>query len=89
MEHSHRHRWAYGKVAVVDRVRGGIIQIKKLISITKGFRIVNGELVKMTPDELRNRKRGAKVASRKRKSEKSQIHRNYVMSLRKRESRLT
>jgi len=83
------HRWDYGKVAVVDRVRGGLIQIKKLVNETKGFKIVKGQLVKMTPDEMRARKRGARMAVRKRKAEKSQIHRNYEKSLRIRGARLS
>jgi hypothetical protein len=42
----------------------------------------------MTPEEIRARKRGAKVAVRKRKSEAAQIKRNLLTSLRKRKVRL-
>jgi nucleoside diphosphate kinase len=83
-----KHRTNMGRVAIVDRVHNGVIQIRKIINETKGFKIVDGKLVKMTPEEIRARKRGAKVAVRKRKSEAAQIKRNLLTSLRKRKVRL-
>jgi hypothetical protein len=82
------HRTDMGKVAIVDRVRNGVIQIRKLVNETKGFKIVDGQLVKMTPEEIRARKRGAKIAVRKRRAELAQIKRNLLVSLRKRKVRL-
>jgi nucleoside diphosphate kinase len=83
-----KHHTNMGRVAIVDRVHNGVIQIRKIINETKGFKIVDGKLVKMTPEEIRARKRGAKVAVRKRKSEAAQIKRNLLTSLRKRKVRL-
>ena len=83
------HRHVLGRVAIVDRVRGGKIQIRKLVNLVAGYKIVDGSLQKMTPDEIRQRKRGAKVAVRKRRSEAAQIDRHLHISLDKREQRLS
>lgn len=83
------NRWVVGRVAIVNRVRNGKVQIRKVVNITKGFKIVKGQLVKMTPVEMRNRKRSAKIAVRKRKAEQMQINRNRTSSMRKRKTRLS
>ncbi len=83
------HRRDLGKVAIVDRVRGGKIQIRKLVNETAGYKIVDATLQKMTPEEIRQRKRGAKVAVRKRKAESAKIDRNLHISLDKRAQRLS
>lgn len=82
------HRTVVGRVAIVDRIKGGVVQIRHIVNETAGFKIVDGQLVKMTPEEIRDRKRGARIAVRKRKGEAAQIDRNLHASLRKREVRL-
>jgi hypothetical protein len=83
------HKTVLGRVAIVDRIKGGQIQIRHLVNDTGGgYKIVDGQLVKMTPEEIRDRKRGARIAVRKRRSEAAQIDRNLHASLRKRETRL-
>jgi len=82
------HRHDFGKVAIVDRVRGGQIQIRKLVNETAGFKIVDGNLVKMSPEEIRDRKRGARIAVRKRRGQEAKIERHMHASLKKREARL-
>jgi hypothetical protein len=83
------HRRDLGRVAIVDRVRGGKIQIRKLVNETAGYKIVDGTLQKMTPEERRARKRGAKIAVRKRRGEQAKIDRHLHVSLEKREQRLS
>lgn len=82
------HRTDMGRVAIVDRVRGGVVQIRHVVNETAGYKILDGNLVKMTPEEIRARKRGARIAVRKRRGEAAQIDRNLHFSLRKREVRL-
>lgn len=89
LEADDNHRRDLGKVAIVDRVRGGKIQIRKLVNETAGYKIVDATLQKMTPEEIRQRKRGAKVAVRKRKAESAKIDRHLHISLDKRAQRLS
>jgi len=86
---SDTHFRQLGRVAIVDRIRGGKLQIRHLVNEVAGFKIVDGQLVKMTPEEVRARKRGAKVAVRKRRGEQAKIDRNLHLSLQKREQRLS
>lgn len=79
---------AAGRLAIVNRVRGGDVQMRKLISTIQGWKVVDGTLVKMTPDEVRRRKRGAKIAARKRESEMSQVNRQRMLSMKIRQNRL-
>jgi hypothetical protein len=83
------HRRDFGKVAIVDRVKGGQIQIRKLVNETAGYKIVDGNLVKMTPEEIRDRRRGARIAVRKRRGQEAKIERHLHASLKKREARLS
>lgn len=78
----------YGKVVVVNRIKGGKVQLRKKTSGAKGYKIKNGNLVRMSPNEIRNRKRAARIASRKRKQEMSKILRNRKISMQKRKMRL-
>ena len=83
------HHRTMGRVAIVDRIKGGKLQIRHIVNEVAGFKIIDGQLVKMTPEEIRDRKRGAKVAVRKRRGEQAQIDRNLHLSLLKREQRLS
>lgn len=78
----------FGKLAIVNRVRGGEVQLRKKESNQSGYKVENGHIVKMTPEEARNRKRSARISARKRKSKMAQILRKRVLSLVKRTNRL-
>lgn len=81
------NRLDMGRTAIVNRIRGGQVQMRKLVSQVQGFRIVDGSLVKMTPEEMRHRRIAAKISARKRAAIVSQIIRNRKVSLRKRDMR--
>ena len=83
-----RHHKKVGKMGIVDRVRDGKVQFRKKKSDAKGFKIVNGEIVKMTPEEMRRRKIAGKISARKRRAEMAQILRKRSVSLRVRDARL-
>ena len=70
-------------------VRKGKV-IKKKISTKKGYKLdpKTGREVKISPEEMRKRKKGAKKAAIKRKSKKSQIGRERKKSDRVRKSRI-
>lgn len=78
----------FGRIGIVNRVRGGQFQMKKVISEKSGFRIQAGKLVRMTPQEIRNRKRAAKISARKRIAQLAAIIRHRMMSMLKRQRRL-
>lgn len=78
----------FGRVGLVNRVRGGKLQWRHLVSEVQGFKILDGSLVKMTPQEMRRRRIAARIAARKRAGEVAQIVRNRRMSLRKRDARI-
>lgn len=81
----HRH---IGKMGIVDRVRGGKLQYRKKKSDVKGFKLVNGSIVKMTPQEIRKRKISGKISARKRRAQMASIIRKRALSLRIRGARL-
>lgn len=87
LEEATSHHKVYGKLGIVDRIRGGQVQLQKKQSEQAGYKVVHGQVVKMDPEELRNRKRSARIAARKRRSEMAQILRRRLVSLKKRESR--
>lgn len=78
----------FGRMKIVNRIRNGKVQMRVVKSAVGGFKVVNGNLVRMSPLELRNRKRGAKISARKRKTEMAKILRNRKLSLQKRKARL-
>ncbi len=67
----------------VKVVRGGKVIVKKK-STKKGYKIVDGQEVKMDPTELKARKKGAKKAAKKRKAKQSQTNRKRAISAKKR-----
>jgi hypothetical protein len=77
-----------GKVEIVNRVRNDKVQMQKKESAVKGYKIVNGVVVKMTLAEMKHRKLAAKIASRKRKNEMATILRKRAISLKLRNQRL-
>lgn len=77
-----------GKVEIVNRVRNDKVQMQKKESAVKGYKIVNGVVVKMTLAEMKHRKLAAKIASRKRENEMAAILRKRAISLKLRNQRL-
>lgn len=75
-----------GKIDIVNRVRNGKVEMHKRVSNTKGYRIKDGKIIKMSFGEKKKRKIGARVASRKRRINMSKIlkKRDRSMTLRKR-----
>lgn len=62
-----------GKIDIVNRVRNGKVELHKRVSNTKGYRIKDGKIIKMTFGEKKKRKLGARIASRKRRTIMSRI----------------
>ena len=74
-----------GRTRIIGlRVQHGKVQRRKQFSDSKGFTIRDGRVVRMTAQELRNRKAGARKAKIKNRTKQSQIVRNRKFSLRKR-----
>lgn len=84
-----KHHRVIGKMAIVDRVRGGNVQYRKKRSDVKGYKIQNGVVVKMDPMEVRKRKISGKISARKRRAEMAKILRKRKVSLKIRNARLS
>lgn len=68
------------------RVRGGKVQRRTRLSTVPGYTIRGGKLIRMSSQERRLRKMGARRAKIKMKSKRSQILRKRKISLRKRKA---
>jgi hypothetical protein len=68
------------------RIRGGKVQRRKKLSTVPGYTIRGGKLIRMSSQERRLRKMGARRAKIKMRSKKSQILRKRKISLRKRKA---
>ena len=68
------------------RIRAGKVQRRKKFSSVPGYTIRAGKLVRMSAQERRHRKMGARRAKIKIRSKKNQILRKRTMSLRKRKA---
>ena len=68
------------------RIRAGKVQRKKKFSTVSGYTIRGGRLVRMSSQERRHRKMGARRAKVKLRSKKNQILRKRKISLRKRKA---
>jgi hypothetical protein len=76
-----------GRTKIVRvRIRAGKIQRRKKISSIPGYTIRGGRLVRMSMQERRRRKMGARRAKIKIRSKKNQILRKRKVSLRKRKA---
>ena len=71
----------------VDRIRGGKLQKKVKVATKPGHKIVDGKEVRMKASEKLKRKKGAKIAARKRKGRGAQSLRKRKKSLRLRKMR--
>ena len=77
----------FGRTKLVKvRVRGGKVQRRRKFSSVTGYTIRGGRLVRMSPQERRRRKMGARKAKIKRKGKLNTILRKRRMSLRRRAS---
>ena len=68
------------------RIRAGKVQRRKKFSTVPGYTIRGGKLVRMSSQERRHRKMGARKAKVKLRSKRSQILRKRKISLRKRKA---
>ncbi len=68
------------------RIRAGKVQRRKKFSSVPGYTIRGGKLVRMSAQERRHRKMGARRAKIKLRSKKNQILRKRKISLRKRKA---
>ena len=70
----------------VNRVRAGIVQRRKIVSATPGYKVLGGKLVRMSSQEKMHRKMAQRKAARKRAPKLALILRKRTKSLRKRTS---
>lgn len=85
---NNKNKQKRGKLAMVNRVRGGKLQMRKMVSDTKGFKVKNGVAVRMKPSEIKKRRISARFASKKRRNKQSLINRHRKISMRLRNRRL-
>jgi hypothetical protein len=72
------------RFAKVNRVRNGQIQRRKLVSLTPGYKVIDGKLVRMSSQEKMHRKIAQRKAARKRAPKLALILRKRTKSLKKR-----
>ena len=72
--------------ARINRVRGGQIQRRRIVSQRPGYRMQDGKLVRMSSMEKRKRHIAQMKAARKRKPMMARILRKRKLSLRRRET---
>ena len=70
----------------VNRIRGGKVQRRKLISTRPGYRVQSGKLIRMSSIERRKRHLAQVKAARKRKPMIARILRKRAVSLTRRKS---
>jgi hypothetical protein len=73
-------------LAKVNRIRGGKVQRRRLVSMRPGYRVQAGKLIRMTSTERRNRHLAQVKAARKRKPMIARILRRRAVSLTRRKS---
>jgi len=73
-------------LAKVNRVRGGNVQRRKIVSMRPGYRVQAGKLVRMSSIERRKRHLAQVKAARKRKPMMARILRKRAVSLRRRKT---
>jgi len=74
------------KLVKVNRVRAGVVQRRKIVSATPGYKVLGGKLVRMSSQEKMHRKMAQRKAARKRAPKLALILRKRTKSLRKRTS---
>lgn len=76
-----------GRFSVVNRIRGGKVQLRHKVAEAVGYKISDGMLVRMSPMEIRRRKIAAKRSVIKRRGKVAAIVRKRGLSMRKRNLR--
>ena len=74
------------RLVKVNRVRAGVIQRRKVVSVTPGYKVLDGKLVRMSSQEKMHRRIAQRKAARKRAPKLALILRKRTKSLRKRTS---
>ena len=74
------------RFAKINRVRAGQVQRRKLVSLTPGYKVIGGKLVRMSSQEKMHRKIAQRKAARKRAPKLALILRKRTKSLKKRTS---
>ena len=74
------------RLVKVNRVRAGVIQRRKAVSATPGYKVLDGKLVRMSSQEKMHRRIAQRKAARKRAPKLALILRKRTKSLRKRTS---
>ena len=74
------------RLVKVSRVRAGVIQRRKAVSATPGYKVLDGKLVRMSSQEKMHRKIAQRKAARKRAPKLALILRKRTKSLKKRTS---
>ena len=74
------------RLVKVSRVRAGVIQRRKAVSATPGYKVLNGKLVRMSSQEKMHRRIAQRKAARKRAPKLALILRKRTKSLKKRTS---
>lgn len=70
----------------INRVRAGVVQRRKVVSLTPGYKVLGGKLVRMSSQEKMHRRISQRKAARKRAPKLALILRKRTKSLRKRTS---
>jgi hypothetical protein len=68
------------------RIRGGKVQRRKKLSSVKGYTIRGGKMIRMSPQERRNRKMASRRSKFKRRAKLRQSLRKRKISLRRRKA---
>jgi len=74
------------RFAKINRVRAGQVQRRKLVSLTPGYKVIGGKLVRMSSQEKMHRRIAQRKAARKRAPKLALILRKRTRSLKKRTS---
>ena len=74
------------RLVKVSRVRAGVIQRRKVVSASPGYKVLDGKLVRMSSQEKMHRRIAQRKAARKRAPKLALILRKRTKSLRKRTS---
>jgi hypothetical protein len=74
------------KIVKINRVRAGVVQRRKIVSVTPGYKVLDGKLVRMSSQEKMHRRIAQRKAARKRAPKLALILRKRTKSLKKRTS---
>jgi hypothetical protein len=74
------------RLVKVNRIRAGVIQRRKAVSATPGYKVLDGKLVRMSSQEKMHRRIAQRKAARKRAPKLALILRKRTKSLKKRTS---